>query len=70
MRLLCTYGQAYALPPRAVNVRDCPFTMLLMRRRQGIHHPDVCRNAAARSQWTPWEFVSSVFGAPLRVRGG
>jgi len=69
MRLLCTYGQAYALPPRPVNIRDCPFTMLLMRRRQGIHHPDVCRNASARSQWAPWESVSSVFGAPLRARG-
>ncbi len=69
MRLLCTFGQRYTLSPRAATVRECPFTMTLLRHRQAIHDPDVCRDRATLSQWAPWRVVTSVFGAPLRARG-
>jgi signal transduction histidine kinase len=68
MRMFCTYGQQYSVPPRRVRPRDCPFTMMLLRRRQGLHHPDVCRDLSPPEMWLPWTPVTSVFGAPLRAR--
>jgi signal transduction histidine kinase len=68
IRCLSTFGFSYVPPTKRVNPRDCPFTTMLLRRRQAIHHPDVCRLSPI-DKWKPWQVVTSVFGAPLRARG-
>ncbi|HEX9427306.1 MAG TPA: GAF domain-containing protein [Candidatus Polarisedimenticolia bacterium] len=69
MRMLCSHGQWYDPPVKRVNVKDCAFTMRLLRSRRGIHLTDACRSRAELAKWAPWEVVTSVFGAPLRARG-
>ncbi len=69
MGLLCAYGQEYSAPPCRLSARDCPFVMTLLRRRQGVYHPNVAPDEASRALWAPWKTVSSVFGSPLRARG-
>jgi signal transduction histidine kinase len=69
LHLFCTYGQDYSAPAWRLSVRECPFTMMLLRRRQGVYHPNVAPDEASRSRWAPWKKVGAVFGSPLRARG-
>jgi signal transduction histidine kinase len=70
MRLLSAFGeQQYAVHLKRVNVRDCAFTMEVLRRRQAIHHPNVTESLSPPEKWRPWTPVTSVFGSPLRARG-
>ena len=69
MRLFATYGQHFFKIPQRVDVRKCAFTMKLLRRHNGMHHPDVMGSRVSPPEnWSPWAPVTSVFGAPLRAR--
>jgi signal transduction histidine kinase len=61
-------GHLLADHPSGLPIEECAFTRLVLRRRQGVHHPRAAR--AGRSRRTPLQrSVTSAFGAPLTVRG-
>ncbi len=66
-----THGSGHLLAdrPSGLPIKECAFTRLVLRRRQGVYHPRAARAGRVRRRSPLQRSVTAAFGAPLMVRG-